>query len=166
MSEAVRAERPSAWFQRGTLERLERAVTRALRRARATGSPACVSIAAPLEQPADPAAIVAASRRPGEPWFCLEQPDRDGSSLAALGCLVALEARGPDRFAEIGHRWRALAAAAVTDTRDGPPGSGLVALGGFAFARTAARRLDGAGSPPARWSCRRSRSRDGLGRRG
>jgi menaquinone-specific isochorismate synthase len=144
MSGAVRAESPSAWLQRDAIERLERIVTRALCRARATGRPACVSIGAALERPADPSAIVAASRRPGEPWFCLEQPDRESSALAALGCLVALEARGRDRFAEIARRWRALAAGAFTDACDGPPGSGLVALGGFAFAP------EGGGSP--RWS--------------
>jgi salicylate biosynthesis isochorismate synthase len=144
MNEAVRAQRPSAWLAPEVFDRLERAAARALRRARATGSPACVSIAAPLERQADPSAIVAASRRPGEPWFCFEQPDRGGSALAALGCLVALEARGPDRFAGIARRWRALAAGAFTETPDGPPGSGLVALGGFAFAP------EGGASP--RWS--------------
>ena len=144
MSDIVRSQRPSVWLAAGVIERLERAVTRALHRARATGSGAYVSIGAPLERPADPAAIVAASRRPDEPWFCLEQPDRDGSALAALGCLVALEARGLARFAEIARRWRALAAGAFTDPRTGPPGSGLVALGGFAFAP------DGGASP--RWS--------------
>ena len=50
-----------------------------------------------------------ASRRAGEPWFCIEQPDRERAAVAALGCAVALEARGPQRFDEVAARWRALA---------------------------------------------------------
>src|SRR5205085_12548022 len=64
-----------------------------------------------------------------EPWVCLEQPGRGGAARAALGCLVALEAEGPDRFTDVARRWRALAAAAVCEPEDG-----LAALGGFAFA--------------------------------
>lgn len=87
--------------------------------------------------------MVSTSRRPLEPWFCYEQPDRDGAALAALGCVRALEARGPERFTAAARRWRSLSGAAIADEADGPPGSGLVAVGGFAFAP------DGAGS--ARW---------------
>ena len=46
----------------------------------------------------DPSALIAASRRPGEHWFCLEQPDREGLALGALGCTRLLEASGHDRF--------------------------------------------------------------------
>ena len=60
-----------------------------------------------------------ASRRAGEPWFCIEQPERDRAAVAALGCVVALEARGPQRFEEVAARWRALAAAALCDGADG-----------------------------------------------
>jgi isochorismate synthase len=90
---------------------------------------------------ADPTAIVAASRREGEAWFCLEQPDRAGSSIAALGSARTLEARGPNRFRDLARRWRALVATAVADEPGTPPGSGLTAVGGFAFAD------DGCGSP-------------------
>ena len=87
--------------------------------------------------------MAAASRRPGEPWFCLEQPDRDGSAVAAVGSVRALEARGPDRFGRSA-RWREPGRRTRSPTsRGGPPGSGLVAVGGFAFAS------DGAGTP--RW---------------
>ncbi len=41
---------------------------------------------------------------------------------------------GPNRFAEVAARWRAVSAAALADTVEGPAGSGLVAVGGFAFA--------------------------------
>jgi isochorismate synthase len=102
-----------------------------------------VSVTASVDGQIDPTALAAASRRPGEPWFVLEQPDRDGSALAAIGSARALESRGPDRFVQVARRWRALAAAALADEAEGPPGAGVVALGGFAFA------ADGGGAP--RW---------------
>jgi salicylate biosynthesis isochorismate synthase/menaquinone-specific isochorismate synthase len=106
-----------------------------VRRARAgrrDGVLAAVTV--PLGRDVDPSAVAFASRRPGEPWFCLEQPDRDRWALATLGCVTALEAHGPRRFDEVAARWRALAAEALCDTDDGPRGAGLVAAGGFAFA--------------------------------
>ena len=73
-----------------------------------------------------------------EPWFCLEQPDRGGVARAALGCVDALEASGPDRFRTVAARMaRRSPAAAVCE-----PDDGLAALGGFAFAP------DGGGTPP------------------
>jgi salicylate biosynthesis isochorismate synthase len=96
----------------------------------------------PVDPAVDPAAVAFASRRAGEPWFCLEQPDRDGSALAALGCVRALEASGPDRFGQVARAWRALAREAVADPSAGPRGSGPVAVGGFAFAD------EGGASPP------------------
>lgn len=82
----------------------------------------------------DPSAVVFASRTPGEDWFCFEQPDREGSALAALGAVTRLTASGEDRFPRVAKAWRELTAGAVADAPDGPPGAGLVALGGFAFA--------------------------------
>jgi salicylate biosynthesis isochorismate synthase/menaquinone-specific isochorismate synthase len=131
------------WLDASTRERLDGRLQAALRRARTGGAPALASVTGASDRMHDPTAIVAASRRPGEPWFCFEQPDRDGASLAALGCAHALQASGERRFAELSRAWRAVVAAACADAPDGPPGSGLVALGGFAFAP------DGGGSP--RW---------------
>jgi salicylate biosynthesis isochorismate synthase/menaquinone-specific isochorismate synthase len=99
------------------------------------------SITEVIDGTADPSAIAAASRRPGEPWFCLEQPDRQGSAIAAVGAARTLEAQGPKRFDDLARRWRALVATAVADEAGGPPGSGLIAAGGFAFSE------DGCGSP-------------------
>ncbi|HXW59003.1 MAG TPA: isochorismate synthase, partial [Solirubrobacteraceae bacterium] len=82
-----------------------------------------------------------ASRRPGEPWFVFEQPDRGGAALGALGAAVTLSASGGERFASIAGRWRELASEAVCDddapvaaAPASPPGVGPVAVGGFAFA--------------------------------
>ncbi len=71
----------------------------------------------------------------------MEQPDREGSSVAGLGSIRALEASGDDRFNSIAARWRSLVAGAIIDEGAGPPGSGLAAFGGFAFA------ADGGSSP-------------------
>ena len=82
----------------------------------------------------DPSAVVFASRAAREDWFCFEQPDRDGSALAALGTVARLTGSGSRRFQQLAADWRELTAGAVADAPDGPPGAGLVALGGFAFA--------------------------------
>jgi salicylate biosynthesis isochorismate synthase/menaquinone-specific isochorismate synthase len=111
--------------------RLTEGVARA-RRSRA-GEVLC-SITVQLAPGADPTAIAAASRRADEPWFVLEQPDRDGAALAALGAVCELEGAGDGRFSDLARRWRALATAALTDADPGPRGAGPVAVGGFAFA--------------------------------
>jgi salicylate biosynthesis isochorismate synthase/menaquinone-specific isochorismate synthase len=102
-----------------------------------------------LETAVDPSAVVFASRIPGEPWICFEQPERNRSALAGLGAAVTLEARGPARFAQVAARWRTLAADAIADPAEGPPGSGLVALGGFAFADDGGGSLHWAEFAPA-----------------
>src|SRR5919202_89916 len=129
----------------GLLTRCERAV----RRARRSGRPVLLAHTARLGADVDPSAAVFASRAPGEPWFCLEQPDRDGAALAALGCVRRLTAAGPRRFAEVAAAWRALATAAEADAPDGPPGAGLAAVGGFAFADEGGAAPHWQGFPPA-----------------
>lgn len=148
---AVRAEpadRPlltdSEW------EALGRRIGTARRRAAAhQPDGALAAVTAEVHADIDPTAVVAASRRTGEPWFALEQPDRERSALAALGCVLALEATGPERFARLAARWRRLAATAVCDPVDGPRGSGLVAVGGFAFADDGGQTPEWAGFAPA-----------------
>jgi len=123
------------------LSRVEQLLGPAIRRARSIGTATILSATAPAREISDPGALVAGSRRPGEHWFCFEQPDRAGSALASLGCVRALESSGHDRFGAIGSRWRAIVRDAVSDFSGGPPGAGLVAHGGFAFAP------EGGGSP-------------------
>ena len=129
-------------------ELLRTRIERALRVARRHGQ-GLAGLTLRLAPETDPTALVLASRRAGEPTFCYEQPDRDGSALAALGCVAALEARGPRRFAEVAERWRALASRAHADAPDGPAGGGLVAVGGFAFAGDGGSAPHWAGFPPA-----------------
>jgi salicylate biosynthesis isochorismate synthase/menaquinone-specific isochorismate synthase len=115
-------------------ERLRERLERAIGRARRMGGRGLASITTGLGSSVDPCAVVVASRAAGERWFCLEQPERAGSALAALGSAADLEARGSDRFTELGARWRDLVAEAIADPPDGPPGAGPLAVGGFAFA--------------------------------
>jgi salicylate biosynthesis isochorismate synthase len=136
------------WLSPAAVRRLHRRMADAARR-RGAGQAVLVSVTATLAGDIDPSAVVAASRRPDEPWFCLEQPDRDGAAVAALGRVLALEAEGEDRFARMAERWRAVARDALADDIDGPGGSGLVALGGFAFAPNGGGSPTWAGFAPA-----------------
>jgi len=120
---------------------LELRVHAALSRARARGKPVLASTCARLPGAVDPTAVISASRGASEAWFCCEQPDRDGAAIAGLGCALAIEEGGADRFTTVAARWREAVASAIVGRDSGPPGSGLAAYGGFAFA------ADGAGSP-------------------
>jgi salicylate biosynthesis isochorismate synthase/menaquinone-specific isochorismate synthase len=122
-------------------ERLQARLTLAVERARRSGCETLATLSLPLSADVDPSAVVCASRRAGESWFLLEQPDRGDAALAALGEATSLRASGPKRFVTVADRWRELSAAAVADLVDDPAGEGPVAVGGFAFADA------GGGSP-------------------
>ncbi len=141
MGSRVLTSSSAPWLAAKDRERLVRAVGSALRRARADGRPVLFSVSSALEGRRDPSAIVAASRRPGEPWFCFEQPERDRFALAALGSVTELTGAGADRFSRVSRQWRELVARAQAQSPPGPPGSGLTAVGGFSFAP------DGASAP-------------------
>ena len=150
---AVRgASSPGAFaLGEGDRKRLRRRLEQAVKRARrGRGAPAGVLASATVAVAADvdPAAVVFASRRAGEPWFCTEQPDRDRMAVAALGCAIAIEARGPQRFEAVTARWRALVAVAPSDAADAR-GAGLIAVGGFAFAPDGGASPHWAGFAPA-----------------
>jgi len=139
---------------------------RAVRRARRTGRAVLAGLTVRVDPDVDPSAVVFASRQAGDDWFCFEQPDRDGGALAALGCAARLEppvsgdqgngrgrgarprATGDERFAAVARAWRRLAAEAVADAPDGPPGAGVVAVGGFPFAAAGAAAPHWAGYGP------------------
>ncbi len=128
-------------------KRLEQAVKRA-RRAGGSAGGVLAAVTVAVARDVDPSAVVFASRRAGEPWFCSEQPERDRIAIATLGCVVELEARGPDRFEAVAARWRALASAALCDAADAR-GAGLIASGGFAFAPDGGASPHWAGFAPA-----------------
>lgn len=132
------------------LERLEARLHRAVRRARrGRAGEVLATFTVALPRTVDPTAVVVASRLPAEPWFVFEQPDSDGAALATLGCAAALEASGPERFATVAARWRALTRDALADPPEGPRGSGPVAVGGFAFAPDGGAAPHWAGFAPA-----------------
>ncbi len=138
---AVRAAGGPLWElgERDWRDLSQRAAT-AIRRARARRRPVLASISVAATAPLDPSAIVAASRRPGERWFCFEQPARDGWALAVLGSVARIEGKGRDRFRQVAASWRELVRDAVAEPPAGG-GQGLVAVGGLAFA------ADGCGAP-------------------
>jgi salicylate biosynthesis isochorismate synthase/menaquinone-specific isochorismate synthase len=119
-------------------ERLAARLALAVRRARRSGGEVLATLSLSLDADVDPSAVACASRRAGEPWFVFEQPDRGRAALATLGEVTSLHASGETRFAAVADRWRALSAAAVTDSADEPAGGGVgggpIAIGGFAFA--------------------------------
>jgi len=122
-------------------DRLETHARRAVRRARRRGE-GLASITVALDRKVDPVAVIAASRRPDEPWFALEQPDADAFALAALGCVRPIEGAGSGRFGQAADAWRSLVSEAAADDADGPRGSGPVAVGGFAFSPHGAASAD------------------------
>jgi salicylate biosynthesis isochorismate synthase/menaquinone-specific isochorismate synthase len=138
--ETAAPARPSPWLDEPAWRRLTARLEQALRHSRTRGGPQLVSVTSACSRAVDPSAVVTRSRRPGEAWFCLEQPERGAASLAALGCVRNLSGHGERRFATAAAAWRELTAGAPSDPPAGAPGSGLVAVGGFAFA------ADGGGS--------------------
>ncbi len=133
----------------GDLERLGARLQLAVKRARRSGHPTLAALTLPLPGGVDPCVVACASRRPGEPWFLFEQPDRGARALAALGEVALLTATGPERFATVADRWRSLAAAAVSDPPEDPGRGGPVAVGGFAFAPQGGADPAWAGFEPA-----------------
>ncbi len=120
----------------GERARLAARLEEAVRRARQSGGEVLAALTVPVATGTDPTAVVMASRRAQEPWWAMEQPDRDRFALATLGEVRSISPgrASPNRFVEVAHRWRALLATAVADPPQGPRGAGLVATVGFAFA--------------------------------
>jgi salicylate biosynthesis isochorismate synthase len=130
-------------------ERLAARLELAVKRARRSGRETLATLTLALDAEVDPSAVICASRRPEEPWFLFEQPERGRAALAALGEAACLTASGPERFATVADRWRTLAAGAVSDPPDDPGRSGPIAVGGFAFAPTGGASPAWAGFEPA-----------------
>jgi salicylate biosynthesis isochorismate synthase/menaquinone-specific isochorismate synthase len=130
-------------------ERLAAVLRAALARARRSGSATLASFSFELPGEIDPTALVCASRRPGEPWFTFEQPERERRALAGAGAAVTIESSGAGRFADVAARWRELSARAVVEGVDGSSDGGAIAFGGFAFAPDGGASPHWAGFAPA-----------------
>ena len=135
--------------------RVERALAAARRRgyAASRGGGVVAAITVPIDPGLDLSAAVLAARRPDDRFACLEQPERDGQVLAALGQAEVIEARGPNRFSEVAARARELGRTAVADDPaddpNRPPASGPVFAGGFAFAHDGGSSPEWSGLAPA-----------------
>jgi salicylate biosynthesis isochorismate synthase/menaquinone-specific isochorismate synthase len=128
------------------LARANTAAERAVRSSR----PVLASITVRVDEPVDPTAVLSAARTASEDWCALEQPDRDGAVVAGLGCALALDSGGPDRFAVLAARWRQVLAHASYDPPDGAvAGAGPIAFGGFAFDDAGGKSPEWAGFPAA-----------------
>ena len=80
-----------------------------------------------------------ADHGPLEPQLDADAPllwMRRGFGICGIGTALRLEFTGPSRFQDAAEAWRQIAAAATVDDPLGLPGTGLVALGSFAFADT------------------------------
>jgi isochorismate synthase len=98
----------------------------------------------------DPSAVVFASRRADDRWFCWEQPDRSGFALAGLGTAHEAVSRGPSRFQDVAAACAAAARGRAHDEPSGlPAGAGPVWVGGFAFDPEGGRHGPWASFPPA-----------------
>ena len=133
--------------------RLADRVARAAALARRLQTRALAAVTVPVPQELDPSAAVLAARRTDDRFFCLEQPDRDGFVMAALGVAERVEAGGPDRFGEVARRARELGRRTFADDAGGdpgrPPGAGPVLVGGFAFADDGGRSPEWSSLAPA-----------------
>jgi isochorismate synthase len=136
-------------------QRLRSRVERAIAYARAGrgGAAAIAAITVPVPGELDVSAAVLAARRSGDRFACLEQPDREGFAVAALGQAVVLESSGEGRFADVASRARELGRTAFTDDPaddpDRPPATGPVFVGGFSFAHDGGSSPEWAGLAPA-----------------
>ena len=124
-------------LEAAAVARLDERVRGAIARARREVGPAFAALTVRVPAELDVSAAVMAARAPSDRWFCLEQPDRGGFALAALGAAAVVEAGGVERFAVCSRRARSLARRVLADdlARDpeAPPGAGPVWMGGFAF---------------------------------
>jgi salicylate biosynthesis isochorismate synthase/menaquinone-specific isochorismate synthase len=114
---------------------LEARIQRALRRARRERRSVIASVTEPVDAALDLSAAVLAARRADDHFFCLEQPDRERTTLAGLGQAAVVETSGDGRFRAAADACRDLARGAeAADGAGDPPGAGPVWVGGFAFA--------------------------------
>jgi salicylate biosynthesis isochorismate synthase/menaquinone-specific isochorismate synthase len=144
---------PSFRVSAAAVERLHGRVAAAAERARRARAPALAAVTVPVAAELDLSAAVLRARRADDRFSTLEQPDRGGFVLAALGQAAAIEARGPGRFAEAAARARELGRSAFADdpAEDPlrPPAAGPVFVGGFAFAHDGGASPEWSGLAPA-----------------
>ena len=144
---ALQADGPFA-LDRSAADRFERRIGDAVALARRRGLRAVASVTQAVDPSVDLSAAALSSRRPSDRYVCIEQPGRDGHTVCGLGATAALQASGSDRFARVSAQARELNSRTLADDPAGdplgPPGSGPVHLGDFAFS--------GAGGQAPEWA--------------
>ena len=130
--------------QAGLASLLDEALESAVRRKGRT----LTSVTVPVDC-ADPVAVVFASRRASQKWFCWDQPDR-GVVIAALGEVTSVLSRGPNRFREVAAECAHISGEAVVRSI-GPDNAltGPTWVGGFAFSDGGAESPDWSSFEPA-----------------
>ena len=145
---AIQAEGPFA-LDPSAVDRLERRIGDAVALARRRGAPAAASVTQAVDASVDLSAAVLCSRRPADRYVCIEQPGRDGHTVCGLGAAATQHASGADRFTRVAAQARDLNSRTLADDPAadplGPPGSGPVHLGGFAFSDAGGRAPEWAG---------------------
>jgi salicylate biosynthesis isochorismate synthase len=111
---------------------LEERAERAVALARRDGELTIASVTITVPSDLDPSAALLAARLPGDSFFCVEQPERDGFAIVGLGAAATVEAEGPERFAEAADGCRELGRRVFGEV-SAPAGAGPVFVGGFAF---------------------------------
>ncbi len=138
MASSAAPTRPPLSLGAAAEEILERRLRGAHVTARREGRSVVASVSVAVPATVDVSAVVLGARGPGDRYFCLEQPERDGFALAGLGEAARVEARGPERFVQVASACRALARGAQTgdpaEDAGAPAAAGPVWVGGFAFA--------------------------------
>src|SRR5919199_488419 len=101
MSTSAVASGAPLGLDRAARERLAERARAAVAPARRGRRPPIGSASSAVDPSLDLSAAVLAARRPGDRFFCFEQPDRGGFALAGLGEAATLEAAGAGRFATL-----------------------------------------------------------------
>lgn len=127
------------------LERVGRLAERA-----AAGRERClITVTAEIDE-IDPSATVYASRRADDRWFCWEEPDRGGLSIAGLGSAHEVVSRGDGRVADlIADTTTIMRRRLADEPEDMPTGAGPLFTGGMAFSAHSSSAGPWASLPPA-----------------
>ncbi len=127
-----RPDRPLA-LDTPALDRLRQRVQRAASRRKGDG--VLVSATARVPVPDSLGDLLRGASLAGAPWALIEQPDRGGRGILALGAATTIPvgAQPGQRFRALAERWHQLGRTAAADPAGGIPGAGLILIGGAAF---------------------------------
>ena len=98
----------------------------------------------------DPTTVALASRRADDRYFCWEEPDRDGFSLAAIGSAHEIVSRGVGRVRDlVDDSGEIMRGRLADEPADLPEGAGALWVGGMSFSAEATGSRTWSSLPPA-----------------